>query len=95
MPKIDKHIQKSVERTGKEYRNVHEWIDEPDKKAERHDITRVLEFSKMFEEEYGAEAAQEYVYHLSDDLNARFGHLVDDIKELVAKNLAYFGAMKS
>jgi len=49
----------------------------------------------MFEEKHGAEATQEYVHHLSDDLNARFGHLVDDIKELVAKNLAYFGATKS
>jgi len=29
------HIQSSVKRTGKEYREVHEWIDSPATKYER------------------------------------------------------------
>ena len=70
------------------------WIDDPDKKVERHDIGRVLEFSKMFEEKYGEEVAQEYVQHLTDDLNARFNHMMDDMKEMLSKTLAYFGADK-
>ena len=32
MPTIEKHIQKSIERTGKEYKEIHEWIDDPEKK---------------------------------------------------------------
>ena len=55
MPPIDKHIKSSLEKTGKEYREIHEWIDEPDHKNERHDITKILEFGKMFEQKYGEE----------------------------------------
>lgn len=91
MPSIDKHVQTSIERTGKEYREIHEWIDDPEKKVERHDITRTLELGKMFEEKYGEEAAREYLQHLHDDLRARFGHLMEDVQKLVTDTLSYFG----
>ena len=94
MPSIEKHVEISVQRTSKPYREVHEWIDEPQHKNERHDITRVLEFSRMFEEKYGEEAAREYVQHLADDLNGKFNHLVEDVQALVDKTLAYFGTRK-
>lgn len=92
MPPIEKHIQTSLSRTGKEYREIHEWIDDPEKKNERHDITKVLKFAKMFEEKYGEEAAQEYVQHLSDDLKGKFGHVIEDIEKIVGDTLSYFGA---
>lgn len=94
MPTVEKHAKKSLERTGKSFEEVHQWIDDPQHKEERHDITRVLEFSKMFEEKYGPEAAQEYVQHLADDLNGKFSHLVEDVQALVEKTLRYFGAKK-
>lgn len=94
MPGIEKHVEISLARCGKPYREVHDWIDDPENKNERHDITRVLEFSKMFEEKYGEEAAQEYVQHLADDVNGKFNHLVEDVQALVDKTLAYFGAVK-
>jgi len=94
MPSIEKHIETSTKRTGKQYRQVHEWIDDPPYKDERHDITRVLEFSRMFQDKYGEEAAQEYVQHLADDLNGKFNHLVEDVQNLVDNTLAYFGAKK-
>ena len=94
MPSIEKHIEISVRRTGKPYREIHEWIDHPDHKPERHDITRVLEVARMFEEKYGEEGAREYVQHLADDLNGKFNHLVEDVQELVNDTLAYFGARK-
>ncbi len=94
MPSIEKHVEISMLRTSKSYREVHEWIDEPQHKNERHDITRVLEFSRMFEEKYGEEAAREYVQHLADDLNGKFNHLVEDVQALVDKTLVYFGARK-
>ena len=94
MPSIEKHTEISMKRTSKPYREVHEWIDDPQHKNERHDITRVLEFSRMFEEKYGEEAAREYVQHLADDLNGKFNHLVEDVQALVDKTLVYFGAIK-
>jgi len=94
MPSIDKHVEISMQRTNKTYREVHEWIDDSQHKNERHDITRVLEFSRMFEEKYGEEAAREYVQHLADDLNGKFNHLVEDVQVSVNKTLAYFGARK-
>lgn len=94
MPSIEKHIEISKQRTNKSYREVHQWIDAPPHKDERHDITRVLEFSRMFEEKYGEEAAREYVQHLADDLNGKFNHLVEDVQVLVDKTLTYFGAQK-
>jgi hypothetical protein len=94
MPSIEKHVEISKQRTAKTYQQVHEWIDDPQHKEERHDITRVLEFSRMFREKYCEEAAREYVQHLADDLNGKFNHLVEDVQVLVDKTLAYFGAGK-
>lgn len=91
MPPIEEHIKKSIERTGRDYRDIHEWVDDPEKKAERHDLGRVLELGKTFEEKYGEEGAREYVQHLQDDLSSRFGHLLEDVEKLVAENLKYFG----
>ncbi len=94
MPPVHKHLEISAQRTGNPYKEVHEWIDHPDFKDERHDITRVLEFARMFTEKYGEEAAQEYVQHLADDLQGKFGHLVEDVQTMIDKNLVYFGAKK-
>ncbi|MBT3807469.1 MAG: hypothetical protein HOG03_23185 [Desulfobacula sp.] len=94
MPSIEKHIKNSMEKTGKFYSEVHHWIDDPEHKDERHDITRVLEFGRMFEDKYGEEAAKEYVQHLADDLNGKFNHLVEDVQALVDKTLTYFGTQK-
>lgn len=94
MPKTEKHIQTSLLRTGKPYKEVHEWIDDPEHKNQRHDFTMVLKNAKMFEEKYGQEAAQEYVQHLADDLNAKFNHLIEDIQASADKTLVYFGAKK-
>lgn len=92
MPPIENHIQKSIERTGKDYKEIHEWIDDPENKVERHDITKILEFGKMFEKKHGEEAAQEYIQHIHDDMKAKFGHLLEDVEKMVADTLAYFGA---
>ncbi len=92
MPPIDKHLKVSMERTGKDYRDVHEWIDgNPEMKAERHDITKIYEYGKMFEERYGKEALQEYIQHIHDDLKAKFEHVQHDLEKTIADTLAYFG----
>jgi len=41
------------QRASKAFREIHGWIDDPANKDECHNITRILEFSRMFEEKYG------------------------------------------
>jgi len=94
MPSIEKHVEISQQRTNRSYREIHEWIDEPQHKDERHDITKIPDTFQMFKDKYGEEAAREYVQHLADDLNGKFNHLLDDIQILLDKNLTYFGAKK-
>ena len=92
MPPIDKHVKKSMEKTGKDYKDVHEWIDgDPEEKAERHDITKIYEYGKMIEEKYGKEALQEYIQHIHDDVKAKFDHIQHDFEKAIAETLAYFG----
>lgn len=94
MPSIDKHVEISKQRTSRSYREVHEWIDEPAHKTERHDITKIPDTFQMFKDKYGEEAAREYVQHLADDLNGKFNHFIEDVQDLLDKNLTYFGAKK-
>ncbi len=94
MPSIEKHEQTSLKRTGKTYTEVHEWIDNPETKSERHDITKIPDNFQMFKDKYGEEAAREYVQHISDDLDGRFGHVIEDFEEAMQKALTYFGSRK-
>jgi hypothetical protein len=94
MPSIEKHAAISKQRTNNTHREVHEWIDDPQHKDERHDITKIPETFEMFKEKYGEQAAREYVQHLADDLNGKFNHLIEDVQALIDKNLTYFGAKK-
>lgn len=92
MPPVTKHLMASSERTGKEYRELHEWLDnDPEKKAERHDITKIHEYGRMIEEKYGKEGLQEYIQHIHDDIKAKFEHIQNDLQKAVADALAYFG----
>ena len=62
MPPVPVHTKSSMERTGKEYREVHEWLDmDAERKAERHDITKIHEYGSQIEQQFGAEGRQEYI----------------------------------
>jgi uncharacterized protein len=92
MPSIEKHVEISRQRTGKDYLELHEWIDkDPATKVERHDITKIPEYGKMMEEKYGPEGLQEYLRHIHDDFTARFGHVREDVEKAINDTLAYFG----
>lgn len=69
MPPFDQHLITSKGRTGKEYREVHEWLDQdPEKKAERHDPTKVHEFAKQMTRQYGSEGRNEFLLHIREDI---------------------------
>ena len=91
MPTIEKHAETSLKRTGKEYLEVHEWIDDPANKNARHDITAIPDNFQMFKDKYGEEAAREYVQHLSDDIKGRFRHVLEDFEKEMATAIKYFG----
>lgn len=87
MPKVDVHLKESMERTGKEYRELHEWIDDPSLKPEHHDITKILQYAKEIEGRWGAEGVQEFLNHIQTDIKAQISRIQEDIKSV----LSYFG----
>ena len=92
MPPVDKHIKTSLEKTGKEYKDIHEWLDKGhEKQAERDDSTKIYEYGKRIEEKYGQEALQEYIRHIHDDVKAKFEHMREDLEKALVETLAYFG----
>ncbi len=92
MPSIEKHAETSRNRTGRDYLDLHEWIDkDPSTKVERHNITKIHEYGQMMLDKYGSEGLQEYLQHIHDDLLARFGHVKEDLEKSVQDTLAYFG----
>ena len=71
MPPIEKHTQLSLKRTGKEFKEIHEWMDGENldylEKSARHDITNIPKFLPIIEKQFGEEAAREYLQHIKDD----------------------------
>lgn len=81
---LDVHLKNNKQRTGKEYEELHHWIDDDKQKAaEIHDILRIPENVKYVREKWGEEAVQEFVLHVKEDMEHR-------LKE----NLQYFGLFK-
>lgn len=90
MPTIKQHVEISHKRTGKDYRELHEWMDaNPRKKEERHDIGRIYEHGKSMEQKYGPEGLQEYLQHIRDDFLSRFNTVKDVIDKSLSEALAY------
>jgi uncharacterized protein len=84
MPKINEHIQKSIEKTGKDFKEVHGFVDNAATKFHRHDITRIFEIGKYFEKTQGQEAVHEYIQHIHDDVKSKFEHLFEDLEKIVS-----------
>lgn len=67
MPKIDIHCKNSLNRTGKDLKELHEWMDEPgevlkiDHRRVRHDLSYLNEVKKKFGDKYGADAVREFL----------------------------------
>lgn len=71
MPPIKKHLDLSFKRTGKDYREIHEWMDSKDiskkERTERHNIINIQKFLPLIEKQFGKDAAEEYLYHIKED----------------------------
>jgi len=76
MPSLKNHCKISIIRTGKDYRDLHEWIDENkddksvDHRSQKHFYTTKLkdEVSIKFGGKFGgAEAVSEWLFHIALD----------------------------
>lgn len=71
MPPTTKHLQTSLSRTGKDYADLHHWIDDPVLKAERHDFTKIWDFGPAIKAKFGEEGLREYIEHLREDIDVK------------------------
>ncbi|MCK4829560.1 hypothetical protein KA005_78270 [bacterium] len=57
MSPLDVHLKNSKERTGKDYEELHHWIDDDKSKApDIHDIAKIYENIKYVRDKWGEEA---------------------------------------
>ena len=97
MPNTDTHVAISLQRIGKEHRELHVWIDAPEDKLAHHDLSRVAEFSRQIVAKFGEDAADEYVRHLQEDVRYRLTMIAKEptiskeIAARVAEMHAFFG----
>lgn len=85
MPPLDAHLKNSKERTGKDYEELHRWIDDDKTRApEIHDILKIYENIKYIQKKWGEEAINEFVFHIKEDMEHR-----------LRENFQYFGLFKS
>lgn len=71
MPPFKDHLITSMKRTGKEYREMHDWLDnDPDKqvKAERHNLNNLPKNIEYVRDNWGQEALNEFLLHIVEDL---------------------------
>lgn len=91
MPPTEKHYESSLKRTGKEWKAVHDWVDDPQHKNERHDFTRIWDFAPLVKEQWGEEGVKEYINHIREDMDAKFAKIARQYEESMADAYAYFG----
>ncbi len=83
MPPLEVHLRNSKQRTGKEYEELHQWVDDKAKAPETHDISKIPENIKYVREKWGEEAINEFVLHIKEDMEHR-----------MKENFQYFGLFK-
>ena len=91
MPPTKQHYASSLERTGEEWKEVHDWVDHPDHKNERHDFTRIADFTPNILEKFGEDGVKEYINHLREDMDKKFAKLKKEYEEKMTDAYSYFG----
>ena len=71
MPSIEKHIKLSLKRTGKECKEINEWLDgkytSSKDRVIRHNILNIPKFLPVIKEQFGEDSIKEYLQHIKDD----------------------------
>jgi hypothetical protein len=71
MPPTEKHVATSRRRAGQDYAELHNWIDDPVHKNDRHDFSRIWENGLLVRERFGEEGVREYIEHLRQDMETK------------------------
>jgi len=76
MPSLKGHIKLSLKRTGKEFRELNEWMDGKNvpyrERINRHKLSNIPKYKPIVESLFGKEGVQEYLNHLKDDYNSHW-----------------------
>ena len=73
MPSVKTHCKNSKDRTDKDFKELHEWMDKPgeilgiDHRRVRHDLSYINDVRKKFEKEFGVEVVKEFLKHIAED----------------------------
>ncbi len=71
MPKLEEHISRSLQRTGKSFAEIHEYLDGNSlsvfEKIKRHSIISASRNFENIKRKFGKEGAEEYMQHLKED----------------------------
>ena len=76
MPPVKEHAKSSFRRTGKAYRELHEWMDSEYKNPSglrRHEIINILDNIKIVEKNFGRDAVKEFLWHIKEDFSKQKG----------------------
>jgi len=92
MPSPKRHAVLSKKRTGKDFIELHKWMDEEycnkEIKPKRHEITNILENAKIVKEKFGNESIKEFLHHIKEDYEENLGYKT--IKKIsAAKRLVF------
>jgi uncharacterized protein len=69
MPPYTKHLETSEKRTGKDFQEMHDWLDNyPEQKAARHDLEALTVNREYVRSTWGEEAVTEFFLHVAEDL---------------------------
>lgn len=69
MPPYAQHLETSAGRTGNNYQQLHDWLDNyPDDKAARHSLAALADNRAYVEKTWGEEAVSEFFLHIAEDL---------------------------
>ncbi|MEW6427754.1 MAG: hypothetical protein AB1568_06940 [Thermodesulfobacteriota bacterium] len=91
MPPTEQHFETSLRRTGRAYTELHRWIDDPERRNERHDFTRIWDYAPVIAGKYGEEGVREYIEHLREDMEKKFKKIRHQYKDAMQEAYAYFG----
>lgn len=70
MPPVKDHVKSSIIRTGKGYRELHEWMDSEYKNPsglKRHEIINIPENIEIIKKKFGEDAVREFLWHIKED----------------------------
>ncbi len=91
MPPTEQHFATSLHRTGRDYADLHRWIDHPEHKNQRHDFTRIPDFAPQLAAQFGEEGMRGYIEHLREDMDKKFAKINQQYQDAMREAQDYFG----